>query len=338
MNEALEQTVGNRPDNEATAVLLRAEGPDGPWSAASGVADLMTGEPAGHDHRFRIGGVTKTFVAAVVLGLVDDGLIDPDEPVDRQLPGLLQAPVTVRQLLDHTSGLADDSDVRYNDTPWFLRHRLDVFTPAQLIDLPLREPLSFTPGTRQQITRANYVLAGMLIEQLTGRPYAQEIEERILRPLDLTATTIPGTDPTMPAPHIRGYENGLDITEHSPTIHGAAGEMISTVPDLDRFLTALFGGELLTPESLAHMFRVPDVPYVKGGRAFCGAGLDSMVLPGGTTAWGMAGVVHGYLSGLGATRDLKRRVVYMMSPRTRGTMRVPPTVQSLLTTALTPTH
>ncbi|MGV9450284.1 serine hydrolase domain-containing protein [Streptomyces sp. NPDC003635] len=336
MTEALEQAVGHRPDDEATAVILRAEGPRGPWSTASGVADTATGEPAGPDHRFRVGGVTKTFVAAVALSLVDEGLIAPDEPVEAHLPGLLQAPVTVRQLLDHTSGLADDSDVRYNDTPWFLSHRLDTFTPAQLIDLPLREPIGFPPGTRQQITRANYVVAGMLIEQLTGRSYAREVEDRILRPLNLTSTTLPGTDPTMPAPHIKGYENGVDVTEQSPTIHGAAGEMISTVPDLDRFLTALFGGELLTEKSLAHMFRVPDVPYVRGGRAFCGAGLDSMVLPGGTTAWGMAGVVHGYLSGLGATRDLERRVVYMMSPRTRGTMRVPPTVQSFLTAALTP--
>ncbi|WP_274563309.1 serine hydrolase domain-containing protein [Streptomyces spiramyceticus] len=338
MNEALAQAVGRRPDDEATAVLLRVEGPEGARSAAAGVADLTTGEPARHDHRFRIGGVTKTFVAAVVLGLVDDGLIGPDEPVERHLPGLLRAPVTVRQLLDHTSGLADDSDVRYNDTTWFLRHRFDVFTPAQLIDLAVREPLTFVPGTRQQITRANYVVAGMLVEQLTGRPYAQEIEERILRPLGLTATTLPGADPTMPAPHIHGYENGADITEHSPTIHGAAGEMISAVPDLDRFLTALFGGELLTAESLAHMFRVPDVPYIRGGMAFCGAGLDSMVLPGGTTVWGMAGVVHGYLCGIGATRDLGRRAVYMMSPRTRGNLRVPPAVQSLLTAALEPGH
>ncbi|AWK10186.1 hypothetical protein AB0J25_02395 [Streptomyces sp. NPDC049910] len=86
------------------------------------------------------------------------------------------------------------------------------------------------------------------------------------------------------------------------------------------------------------MFRVPDGPYVRGGRTFCGAGLDSMVLPGGTTVWGVAGVVHGYLSGIGATRDLACRAVYMMSPRTRGNLRVPPTVQPLLTAALTPGH
>ncbi|MFE4960952.1 serine hydrolase domain-containing protein [Streptomyces sp. NPDC056653] len=200
------------------------------------------------------------------------------------------------------------------------------FTPEQLLARSLRQPLDFTPGTAQQTTRANYVLAGLLVERIGGRGYAKEIEERVLRPLGLDATTLPGADPAMPAPHLRGYE-------HSPTIHGAAGEMISTVPDLDRFLTALLGGELLGEQALAQMFRVPDVPYAKGGPAFCGAGLDSMMLPTGTTVWGMAGVVHGYPAGIGATRDVGHRVVYMMAPRTRGTLRVPPAVQSILAAA-----
>lgn len=81
------------------------------------------------------------------------------------------------------------------------------------------------------------------------------------------------------------------------------------------------------------MFRVPDVPYAKGGPALCGAGLDSMTLPTGVTVWAMAGVVHGYLAGIGATRDLGHRVVSMMAPRTRGTLRVPPAVQSVLAAA-----
>ncbi|WP_157875527.1 hypothetical protein [Streptomyces sp. CNQ431] len=86
------------------------------------------------------------------------------------------------------------------------------------------------------------------------------------------------------------------------------------------------------------MFRVPDGPYVRGGLAFCGAALGGMVLPAGTTVWGVAGVVHGYLSGIAVTRDLECRAVYIMSPCTRGNLRVPPTVQPLLTAALTPGH
>ncbi|MEW2051141.1 hypothetical protein [Streptomyces sp. NPDC005476] len=78
---------------------------------------------------------------------------------------------------------------------------------------------------------------------------------------------------------------------------------------------------------------MPDVPYAKGGPALCGAGLDSMTLPTGVTVWAMAGVVHGYLAGIGATRDLGHRVVSMMAPRTRGTLRVPPAVQSVLAAA-----
>ncbi|MEV7287868.1 serine hydrolase domain-containing protein [Streptomyces sp. NPDC093252] len=331
---ALDRAAGRRPDDEATAVLVRAESPRGRWSAARGVADPATGEPVTEHHRFRIGGLTKTFVATVVLSLAEEGLLALDEPAARHLPGTLPPEVTVRHLLDHTSGLADDSDVRHHDTPWFLRHRRDTFTPAELIALALREPLAFRPGTGQQITRANYVLAGMLIEAVTGRPYAREIEDRILVPLSLTATSLPGTDPALPGPCVRGHEQGTDVTEQSPTLHGAAGEMISSVPDLDRFLVALFGGELLPAKSLAPMFRVPDVPYARGGRAFCGAGLDSLRLPGGATVWGMAGVVHGYVCGMGAHRDPARRVVYLLAPRTRGTTRLPATAEALLRAAL----
>ncbi|GAB7045423.1 serine hydrolase domain-containing protein [Catenuloplanes indicus] len=330
---AMSRAVGRRPDAEATAVLVRLTTPDGSWHGRSGVADLRTGAPAEHGHRFRIGGVTKTFVAATVLGLAADGRLALDDPVTAYLPGLLPAAVTVRHLLDHTSGLADVSDVRYHDTAWFLAHRFDTFTPGDLIGRALREPLLFPPGTGQQITRANYVIAGLLVERVTGAPYAGEITRRILHPLGLHDTSLPGDDPHIGAPHVHGYDDGVDVTAHSPSIHGAAGEMISTVGDLDRFLAALLAGDLLPRRWRDELLRVPAVPYRLGGPAFAGAGLDRAILPDGTVVWGMAGVVHGALSGISATPDARTRLTYLVAPTARGTQRIPPPVHRLLRAA-----
>lgn len=336
MNEHLLQAVGRRPDADAYAVLVRLTGPDVPdgvWTATEGVADPRTGEPAGPLDRFRIGGVTKVFVATVVLGLVAEGALGMDDPVERHLPGLVHPEITLRQLLDHTSGLADESDVRYNDTAWFLEHRYDTFTAEERLALPLRLPLSFTPGTRQQLTRANYEVAALLVERVTGRGYAREIEDRVLRPLRLSATSLPGSDPTLPGPHLRGHDLGIDVTEHNPSIHGPAGEMISNLPDLDRFLVALAGGELLPAAQTEELFRLPDVPYVRGHGAYAGAGLDRLVLPDGVEVWGMAGVVHGALTGMATTRDLRRRLTYAVSPRKRGRERLPSVGQRLIAAA-----
>ena len=171
----------------------------------------------------------------------------------------------------------------------------------------------------------------MLIEKLTGHPYGQQIEARILRPLHLARTSLPGTDPSLPAPHADGYQaltcGGktclTDVTTMNQSLAWAAGEMISTAQDLDRFITALFRGALLPAAQLSEAFRIPDVPYSNGGptgpsgnggRAYysCG-GLMRVVLPGGTTLWGKNGGRPGYLSGVFATRDLERRVVYSVN-------------------------
>lgn len=332
-SDAVREVIGQRPDAEASAFLVRLTGPDGTRTFCSGTADLDTGAPLHAGQHFRIGGVTKTFLAVAVLSLVAEGRIELDEPVERRLPGLLPATVTVRSLLDHTSGLVDESDVRYNDTAWFLRHRFDTFTPDQLLARARSRPLTFPTGTRQQITRANYVALGMLVEQVTGRSYAEVIRDRVLRPVGLDHTYLPGDSPELPAPFVRGYDDGVDVTRHSPSLHGAAGEMVSTVADLDRFLRALTAGDLLSSDIVREMYRVPDVPYAKGGRAFCGAGLDSVTLPGDVTVWGMVGVVHGYLAGIVVGATPERRLVYLICPTRRGELRAPPIVARLLHSA-----
>jgi D-alanyl-D-alanine carboxypeptidase len=342
--KALTAAVGGLPSAEATTALVVVREPAGQWAVRSAQGLLREGAPSdvpgAADERFRIGSISRVFLAVVVLQLADEGRLELAGPVRDLLPELIperHAPFTVRQLLDHTSGLADDSDVRVNDTSWFLRHRFETFTAEQIVALALSRPLSFAPGTVQQATRANYVLAGMLAERVTGLGHDVLIRERVLKPLGLHATTLPGTDPQLPGPHTRGYElvpadagsHWVDVTEHNPSMYGAAGSMISTPADLDRFLLALFRGELLAAAGQAELFRVPDLPYLRGGRAFCSAGLESMQFPNGVLGWGMPAVVHGCISGVGATRDLRRSLVYVVNPTHRGDTQLPPIVQRI---------
>ena len=343
VSTALVSALGPLPSAEATSalVVVRAEDGDVQVRSAGSRARVGPADPGPAADRFRIGSISRVFLAVVVLQLAAEGRLDLNVPVRDLLPELIPAAhtgVTVRHLLNHTSGLADDSDVRVNDTAWFLRHRFGTFTAEQIVALALDRPLTFEPGTAQQATRVNYVLAGMLAERVTGLSHADLIRQRVLDPLGLRATTLPGTDPTLPRPHRRGYElvpdgdgeRRLDVTEHNPSMYGAAGSMISTPADLDRFLLALFRGELVPPAQQAELFTVPDRPYQRGGRAFCSAGLESLPIGPGERGWGMPAVVHGCISGMGATRDLRRRLVYVVNPTRRGSTQLPPIVQRIV--------
>ncbi|MCY1016630.1 serine hydrolase domain-containing protein [Pyxidicoccus sp. MSG2] len=332
--EALRQAIANLPNGEVTGALVRVSGADGHWLGSSGVADIRTGAPIPADARFRIGSMTKVFTATVVLQLVAEGRVDLDRPVQHYLPRLLPdgvyAPITVRQLLNYTHGLPG-VPVPQKDPAWFFENRYRRFSPRELVALALPEGPRFEPGTQQEYGNIGYIVAGLLIEKVTGRPYGEEVHSRILRPLHLRDTSVPGNDVTIPGPHAHGYEivaaegegcpagatayQGrclVDVTVASQSVPWAAGEMISTTADLDRFLVALFKGRLLPRAQLEEMFTVPDVPDVKGGRASFAAGLGRFVV-NGFTLWGKSGDRHGYNNGMGATRDLRRRLVYSVN-------------------------
>jgi D-alanyl-D-alanine carboxypeptidase len=329
--QALEDAIGGLPDADTTAALVSVSGSAGAWYGASGVANLCTSAPVPDDARFRIGSITKVFTATVVLQLVAEQLVDLDQSIQHYLPGLLPAdfpPITVRQLLNHTSGLPDHDDAP-DDPAWRLAHRFDLWTPAQLVEMQTSDPMKFAPGTMQEYGGLAYILAGMLIEEVTGHSYAWEVETRILWPLGLWDTSLPGAKATIFGPHTHGYwaltKKGktklVDVTIWNQTQSWAEGEMISTAADLDAFATALFGGDLLPPAQLEEMFTVPDVPYVDfsncvlgdtPGRACYSAGLMATTVSG-LTVWGKTGHRPGYTSGLFATRDLERTVVYSVN-------------------------
>jgi D-alanyl-D-alanine carboxypeptidase len=235
------------------------------WQDARGVADLRTRRPMRADVHFRVGSVTKSFVATVALQLVAEGRLALSDSVEHWLPGVLSygRNVTVRELLNHTSGVPDYVEVPL--TGLYRGVRFRSWSPSELVALVARLPQEFPAGSTWSYSNTNYVLAGMIIERVTGRALGRAIERRILRPLGLRDTYFPVDFPFLPWPSPRGYsldydDQGnpiegplLDLTVYNPSPAWAAGNIISDQDDLARFYRALFGGRLLEPEQLADM-------------------------------------------------------------------------------------
>ena len=293
--------------------------------ATSGVADILGNEPVDPDGHFRIGSDTKPFVATVALQLVGEGRLALDDTVEEHLPGVVAgngndgSAITVRHLLQHTSGIHDDYPGF--DTPEQYREgRFHSYPPEELVARAMTHPPDFAPGAAWRYSNTGYLLAAMIIERVTGRAWYEEAEDRIVRRLGLEHTVWPGGDPGLPTPHARGYQRfgpggePVDVTELIDA--NASGGLISTTADLNRFFRALLDGTLLGPAELAEMQRtVPVDEQVErlwpGGRY--GLGLRMRPLPCGGVYWGHGGGGSGYMTEDGVTSDGKRSVVVSMS-------------------------
>ncbi|MGW7451028.1 serine hydrolase domain-containing protein [Streptomyces sp. NPDC054787] len=319
--------AGLGPDHkDATAALVRVGGTSGGWRGASGVADVVTGRGAVEQGRFRAGSVTKTFTAAVVLQLAAEGRVDLDRPVREYLPGTVPdayGTVTVRQLLNYTSGIPSaDGPGDSFEAQW--EHRFDVTDPHDQLANAFAKKPEFVAGTAQHYLNIDYTVLGVLIEKVTGTSYEDAVTRRILKPLGLRQTSFPArTQTRIHGPHHRGYQaiaraDGSrelrDVTEWNSSDRWAAGDIISTTADLERFTTALFSGRIVPKAQLEEMFTVPAVKnFANGKDATLTAGLSRIVLPDGTVAWGKTGGRHGYNTAIGATRDLSRTLVYSVN-------------------------
>lgn len=291
------------------------------WRATVGVGNLDTGAPRGAGDAFRVGSITKTFVATVLLQLEAEGRLDLDDTVEEWLPGVVRghghdgSRVTLRQLLNHTSGIREVFEEKAFHAkvtgPGFLKHRYDTWTPRQLVRLAMKGKPTFEPGTSWSYSNTNYVLAGMVIEKATGKPYGKEVERRVLKPLGLRHTVVPGTDPRMPGPHGIAYSKLLvekpgpevyDATELNPSLAGPAGEMISTAGDLNRFYAAVLRGKLFPQRQLKEMLTT--VPVGREAPDFrYGLGLMTQKLSCGVRLYGHGGGIHGSTSEAVSTRD-----------------------------------
>ncbi|MER7668135.1 serine hydrolase domain-containing protein [Kitasatospora sp. NPDC096128] len=264
-------------DAGAAAAIAEVRGGGGVWRAGTGVADLATGAPVRVDGRFRAGSITKVLTATTVLQLVGEGRLGLDDPIGRHLPGVVPdgGRITVRQLLNHSSGLWDPTNEAgglfpHTTDPAVIRDWLDQggltrsITPAQVVAASVAHAPNFPPGAKFSYSNVNYTLLGMIIERVTGHGYAQEITARILRPLGMTGTYFPGAATDVRGPHAHGYwtlaegpapedRKDRDVTVESVTWANSAGELISTLADLNRFEQALVGGRLLSPQLMRQM-------------------------------------------------------------------------------------
>lgn len=318
----------------APGVLVGLDTARGGTKVRSGYGNTANRTPVPRDARFRIGSYTKTFVSATVLQLVGEGRLTLDDTVDEWLPGVVRGhgndgrKITVRQLLQHTSGLPDYlagmPDLFTEEG--FQKSRFTTVTPRQAVALAMAFEPEFAPGTGWNYSNTNYILAGMIIERVTGHRWQQEVRQRIVEPLGLRHTYTPGTDPEVPRPHAVGYERfpgpdateddprygePIDATRLNPSFGGAAGEMISTTDDGNRFLRALLRGEVLRPAQLAEMRRtVPTNDSFRKNWPGARYGLGLMWIPnscGGS--WSHGGDIMGFMTRNGVTPDGGRSVV-----------------------------
>ncbi|GGV28863.1 serine hydrolase domain-containing protein [Streptomyces spectabilis] len=323
LQELVDRVVAD-PHPNPGAFLLARDGERTRFGAA-GVADRATGAAMRPDLRFRSGSLTKTFTATVVLQLVAEHRLRLDDTVQRLLPdqvradnALSGAPVTVRQLLNHTSGLYDYLD---GLIPHF--ESLDQYWPRdQLIAIGLAGPRYFpTPGTRFRYSNTNYLLLDLIVERVTDRDLRTNLERRVLKPLGLRDTSYPLADTTIDGPHVHGYADvsrllpnvpdptRYDVTSISPSEAGASGAIVTTAADVARFYRALLRGRLLPPAILRRMLD-DTVPTTGSPRPAVGYGLGMYVYATDCgPAYGHGGSAPGYLTFALNSRDGHRQLV-----------------------------
>jgi len=281
----------------------------------AGVNDPRTRAKVPTDGYVRMASNTKMYTAVAVLQLVDEGKVKLDEPIETYLPGLVRGEgfdghtITVRHLLSMTSGLPEYElpDV----SVWGERY----YEPRDMLDSAFSQPAHApAPGGEVQYRNANYIVAGLLVQKVTGRPLAEVITNKILKPAGLHETYWPSVgDKTIRRPYAKGYlpdpqtEKWVDTTQVDPSISWAAGQMISTPSDLNKFLVALQNGKLIKPATLAEMR--DSKAFLPGGEAFpdlvwhYGLGTNGYELSCGGIAWGHGGDIDGYSSRTAITAD-----------------------------------
>jgi D-alanyl-D-alanine carboxypeptidase len=300
----------------APGALARIDDHGRSYRVTRGVADRATGRAISAGDRFRIGSVTKTFTTVVLLQLADEGRLRLDAPVNRYLPGLLPDDrITVRHVLGHRSGLYDYSnDMFAASVPGFEAVRNKVFTYRQLVALSLKKPRTNAPGAAYAYSNTNFVVAGLLVEKLTGQPVGTAYRNRLVKPLKLTDTFYvhPGT--AIPGRHTRGYLTPdtagaplVDATAQTVSWAQSAGAVISSARDLDAFYGALLKGKLMSAARLADMERFTKV----NSTTAYGLGLRRRTLSCGVSVYGHTGAVQGYYTYAFGTKDGGRTLTAM---------------------------
>jgi D-alanyl-D-alanine carboxypeptidase len=326
--------VGSRLQRDVDALVslgvvgvqARLDSVDGRYEVVTGgVADLQSGRPVPPDGHFRMASATKTFVSTMVLQLVGENRLGLTDPVERPLPGVVAGPgfngadLTIGQLLQHTSGLHDDYP-DFDTAEDYYRDRYRIRTPEELISRAMQHRLDFPPGTAWGYSNTGYLLLGLVIERVTGRPWYEEVGARILQPLQLRHISFPGDSPDLPDPHAHGHQlfSGTDELVDVTTVidANASDGLIGTTADMNRFYQALLAGQLLKSEQQEQLLNTVPVDEVTqqfwpGGRY--GLGLASRPLSRGGNYWGHEGGQLGFITLNGVTDTGSRAITLSMS-------------------------
>jgi D-alanyl-D-alanine carboxypeptidase len=285
------------------------------WYGSSGISDRTTGAPMDPDEPYRIASITKTFTATVVLQLAEEGRVDLDAPITTYLPDLdvpHAGQMTVRMLLNHTTGLYN----HLGDPTFFAGVYSNpdrVWEQEELIDYATSFGPVAAPGEAWSYSSTGYVILGLMVEEITGNPYASELRTRILEPLGMDRTFFP-PDEALPEELPTGYFNAEDHSDNAVSAAWATSNMVSTQEDMQRFGRALFEGDLLQPETREQMYEfvpgngeydMPDLAY--------GLGVMRHSLPVGANEAGgqrppAATTAYGHIGGYGGFRTALWRV------------------------------
>jgi D-alanyl-D-alanine carboxypeptidase len=291
----------------------------GTWQAALGVSDIATRAPMDVADHVRIGSITKSFTATVILQLAQEGRLRLDDPLAPYFPGVQTNQATIRQALQLTSGIADYTTDAFLNA--LAAHPQRVYSPAELIGLIANEPPMFPAGTDWYYSNTNFVMLGMIAEQVTGQPLRQLIADRIFTPLNMTGCSFPvAADATIPGPSSRGYMLStkwdrpatppaplpalVDVTDYNPSWAAGAGQAICTAADLVGWGRALATGELLAPEMQAQR-----LTYYPTGDPHAKYGLGVVDING---LVGHNGEISGYMSQT-ARRESDGTVIVVLS-------------------------
>jgi D-alanyl-D-alanine carboxypeptidase len=322
------------------AMLIRT--PDGEVTATYGTTELGGSTPVSLDDHVRVGSNTKTWTATVILQLVQEGKIALDDPVSKYRPDIPNGEnITIKELLNMTSGLFN-----YTET-YQINHDMDVnpqtaWDPEQLLAIGVRLPPYFAPGTGWHYSNTNYILLGLIAQQIEKKPLQQIFQERFFTPLGLTNTSFPAIDDSsIPAPYSKGYmytdnvqtlatsklpadllaraEAGTllpnDESNANPSWAWSAGSGISTIKDLATWVEAMVAGNLLNPK--LQQQRVKDLVATQSPAILYGMGLARL----GAQFYGHTGEQPGYNSYMGYDPVNKVTVVVWsnLAPGAKGT-------------------
>lgn len=281
--------------------------PDGSiWTGQSGMAILSPQTSVTADTLFSIGSISKTFVAALVGRLAMSGAIGLDDPLSKYLPDYPNASnISLRQMLDHTSGIKDPFDDP-DMAAAILANPSQPWTTAQVLSW-IGKPY-FAPGTGYHYSNSNFILLGQVIEKATGKSLASLVRSEFLTPLGLSHTFLQ-TEETITGSKAHGYmspparpkDNSagtmIPFTAEA-TAFGPAGAFVSTPSDLARWATALYGGNVLDQATLAAMVDIsPMLPYKPATARSYGLGFEETTIAG-QVAWGHVGHLDGFMSAM----------------------------------------